>query len=100
MNKSKLIRFTKEELKWIERTADIESAMAMKRFTYLVNETNIKKLNKKEKEMCQKISKELIDVYIFLRALRTKLELWDCRYDIDKGFKINEKETKGGQVCN
>ncbi len=90
----KAIKFTKEELKWIERTADIESSMAMKRFTDLVNETNIEKLNKKEKEMCQEISKELIDVYMFLKTLRIKLELWDCRYDIDKGFKINKKVTK------
>ena len=44
--------------------------------------------------MCQEISKELIDVYMFLKTLRIKLELWDCRYDIDKGFKINKKVTK------
>ena len=70
----KAIRFTKEELKWIERTADIESAMAMKRFTDLV-QTDIKKLNKKEIIMVKKISSELIDLYTFLKELRIKCEL-------------------------
>ena len=31
------IRLKKEELEWIERTADIESAMAMNKFTELMN---------------------------------------------------------------
>ena len=42
------IRLTREELKWIERTADIESAMAMNKFTSLVNGTNLKELETKK----------------------------------------------------
>ena len=91
----KAIKFTKEELKWIERTADIECAMAMNKFTQLVNQTNIKDLDNKKKKMVKNISKELIDLYLFLRTLRTKLELWDCRYGVEKGFKIG-KELSGG----
>ena len=88
------IRLTREELKWIERTADIESAMAMNKFTSLVNETNLKELNDKEKGMVKAISKELIDLYLFLRGLRTKLELWDCRYDINKEIKLAGEKLK------
>lgn len=89
----KIINFTKEELKWIERTADIESSMVMLRFTNLVDKTDIKKLNKKEQDMVKNISKELIDLYLFLRELRTKLELWDCRYGIHKGLKVEGLNT-------
>ncbi len=89
----KAIKFTKEELKWIERTADIESSRAMMQFTNMVNKINLNKLNKKEKEMTQKITTELIDLYTFLKGLRTKLELWDCRYDINKGFKTEIKPS-------
>ena len=84
----KAIKFTKEELKWIERTADIESSRAMMQFTNLVNKIDLNKLNKKEKEMCQKMTEEIINLYTFLKTLRAKLELWDCRYDIKKGFEI------------
>ena len=77
------IKFTRGELKWIERTADMESAMAMYKFIEIVNNTKMNKLNNKEKEMIKKISKEYIDLYLFLKELRMKLELWDCRYDID-----------------
>ena len=93
MNK---IKFTKEELKWIERTADIESAMAMNRFTNLV-QIDIKELDKKDIEMIEKISKELIDLYTFLRELRTKLELWDCRFDIDSEIGVIHDKLLGGK---
>ena len=86
------IRFTNTELKWIERTADIESAIAMNRFTSLMNTKEIEKLEDKEKEMVKDISKELIDLYLFLRNLRTKLELWDCRYDIGTEFEVIDKK--------
>jgi len=90
------IKFTREELKWIERTADMESARAMFSFTKLVNETDIKKLDKKEKEMVKNMTKELIELYIFLKDLRVKLELWDCRYDINKGFEVEDAKDKKG----
>jgi len=94
MTKDKLeerrIKFTKEELKWIERTADIESAMTMNKFTSICNTIEIEKLNEEEKEMIKNISKELIDLYLFLKELRNKLEIWDCRYDI--GTEIVEEK--------
>lgn len=76
------IRFTNKELKWIERTADIESVMAMNKFIQIV-QTDISKLDEKDVVMIKKISTELIDLYMFLKDLRMKMELWDCRYDID-----------------
>lgn len=89
--KIKTIRLTRAELKWIERTADIESAIAMNKFTSLMNTKEIEKLKDKEKEMVKDISKELIDLYLFLRELRTKLELWDCRFDIGTEFEVIDK---------
>jgi len=96
---NKRIKFTKEELKWIERTADIESAMVMKRFTDLV-QTDVKKLDNKQKEMVKKIGSELIELYFFLKELRTKLELWDCRYDVEKGFKVPINKGEGNNENN
>jgi len=88
------IKFTRGELKWIERTADIESTMAMNKFTQIVNSTKIEKLDDKEKVMIKSISKELIDLYSFLKELRNKLELWDCRYDIDTEINQDTSSTK------
>ncbi len=76
------IRFTNAELKWIERTADIESAMAMNKFTQIV-QTKSENMNEEDKLMIKKISSELIELYSFLKELRIKLEMWDCRYNID-----------------
>ncbi len=67
-------RFTKEQLYWIERTADIESSLAMNKFINLA-QTDISKLNKKEKEALQRMGSELIDLHVFLKELRIKLEL-------------------------
>jgi Ca2+-binding EF-hand superfamily protein len=89
------IRFTNAELKWIERTADIESAIAMNKFITLINKSNYDKLTEEEKKMLQDISKELIDLYLFLKELRIKLELWDCRYDVNNGFEVIDKD--GGE---
>ena len=91
-DKIRKIKFTNAELKWIERTADIESAMAMNKFTSLVNSTDLEKLSKEEKEMVKKISSELIELYGFLKELRIKLEIWDCRYDIDTEIVERIKE--------
>ena len=68
------MEFTKEQLYWIERSADIESAMAMNRFIKLV-QTDISKLDEKEKEELKRIGSELIDLHIFLKGLRIKLEV-------------------------
>jgi len=92
MDKIKWIKFTREELKWIERTADIESAMAMNKFTQIV-QTDITKLEAKDIEMIKKISTELIELYTFLKELRMKLELWDCRYDIGSEFDVIDKNS-------
>lgn len=94
------IKFTREELKWIERTADEESARAMFRFTDLINKTNIKNLNESELAMLPKISKELIDLYTFLRELRTKLELWDCRYDINTEIEVKDNAENTNYAPN
>ena len=85
------IRLSTAELKWIERTADIESALAMNKFLELVK-IDIKNLKEEDVKMIKSISNELIDCYTFLRGLRTKLELWDCRYDIDKEIEFREEK--------
>lgn len=92
--KKKMIRLTRAELHWIERTADIESAIAMNKFTSLMNKSDYDKLTEEEKKMLQDISKELIDLYLFLKELRIKLELWDCRYDIDSEIEVMDKNDK------
>ena len=68
------IKFTKEQLYWIERTADLESAITMNKFINLV-QIDISKLNKKEKVTLQKIGLELMELHIFLKELRIKLEM-------------------------
>jgi hypothetical protein len=93
MTTEKTIRLTRKELQWIERTADIESANAMFKFTQIV-QTDLKELKDEEKEMLKKISTELIDLYSFLKELRIKLELWDCRYDIDSEIKVDDKKDE------
>ncbi len=80
------IRFTREELKWIERTADEESARAMKMF-YDIVKTNLERLDEKEKTMLKKTSGEIIDLYLFLNELRNKLEMWDRRFDIGEELR-------------
>jgi len=68
------INFTKEQLYWIERTADIESSLAMNKFINLA-QTDISKLNQKETESLKQMGSELIDLHIFLKELRIKLEI-------------------------
>ena len=67
------MNFTKEELYWIERTADIESALAMDKFVKLCK-INPKDMNEKQLKQLTKISVELIDIYGFLKNLRIKME--------------------------
>lgn len=68
------MKFTKEELYWIERTADIESSLAMERFIKLA-QTDITNLNKKEIETLKNMGSEFVDLYTFLKELRIKLEI-------------------------
>lgn len=89
MKKKYKIKFSTKELNWIERTADIESAMAMNKF-FEICKTDFTKLDNKEKEMIKNIATELVELYVFLKELRLKLEKWDCRYDIETEININE----------
>ena len=68
------MKFTKEELYWIERTADIESTLAMDKFVGLCK-INPKDLTKKQTDELIKIGGELIDLHSFLKNMRIKLEL-------------------------
>jgi hypothetical protein len=45
-------------------------------------------------ELIEKQVIELTELYTFLKTLRCKLELWDCRYDIDTEIEYPEKELK------
>jgi len=67
------MEFNKDQLYWIERTADIESANVMKRFTDFV-QIDISELKGNEKELMKKIGSELIELYGFLKGLRNKCE--------------------------
>ena len=86
------IKFTKQELSWIERTSDIETSRLFNDFN------NILKVygtgDEKAKELLDNQIKELIELYTFLKTLRCKLELWDCRYDVDTEIEIKDKEEK------
>lgn len=70
-----LIDLTDDELYWIERTADIESSIAMKNFFSLVSGVKVEGLTEKEKEFVQKIGSEHINLYTSLKQLRCKLEV-------------------------
>ena len=89
MNK---IKFTREELRWIERTADIETAILFNKFNNLLLVP--KDIESKARDLIDKQLVELIELYHFLKSLRVKLELWDCRFDIDTEVLINVKEKK------
>jgi hypothetical protein len=67
------MNFTKEELYWIERTADLEGALALDKFFKIVS---IPKANITDEELkgLTKYSTELIELYSFLREIRNKLE--------------------------
>lgn len=67
------IDLTKEELYYIERTADIESLMALNNFFNIVSIPK-EKLTNQEFKMLEKYSHELITTYNILKELRIKLE--------------------------
>lgn len=69
-----MINFTKDELYWIERTADLESAICMNNFFNLVK-IDLTNLTEAEKEELRKCGSEYIDLHLFLKKLRIKLEL-------------------------
>jgi len=83
------IKLTRAELSWIERTADIETARIFQNFQAVLKLSP----TEKEKKLIDKQVEESIELYTFLKTLRCKLELWDCRYDID-----TEIEVKGGKL--
>jgi len=68
-----MMEFTKDQLYWIERCADIESSIIMEKFTKLV-QTDIKNIDSKQLEMIHKIGTEFIELYIFLKEIRYKCE--------------------------
>jgi len=76
------IKFSKQELNWIERTADIETSRLFSNFNTILGLYGKEKLGI-DKTLLDKQTNELIELYTFLKKLRSKLELWDCRYDID-----------------
>lgn len=77
------IQFTREELNWIERTADIESARVFMQFNNIIELLGKENLNI-DKTLFTNQIEELTQLYSFLKTLRAKLELWDCRYDLNK----------------
>ena len=84
------IKLNRNELNWIERTADFETAQLFKNFNHILS--IYKDTTGKPRELLDKQIGELIELYSFLKTLRSKLELWDCRYDIDT--EIETKEVK------
>jgi hypothetical protein len=87
------IKFTRAELSWIERTADIETARIFQNFHCLLDKLSKSTLDM-NKEMIDKEISELTELYTFLKTLRCKLELWDCRYDIDTEIEVSKTEEK------
>ncbi|MEK6935960.1 MAG: hypothetical protein AABW67_04165 [Nanoarchaeota archaeon] len=84
------ITLTKQEKDWIERTADIETARLFQNFNHILG--LMKDVDDKSKVLLSNQITELIELYTFLKTLRSKLELWDCRYDIDTEINFKDKE--------
>jgi hypothetical protein len=87
------IKLSREELNWIERTADIETARLFNNFHCLLDKLSKSSLDM-NKELVNKEIEELTELYTFLKTLRAKLELWDCRYDIDTEIEYPDKINK------
>ena len=87
------IKLSRAELVWIERTADIESARIFQQFHNLLDK--LSKVDETiDKSLVNKEINELTELYTFLKVLRSKLELWDCRYDIDTEIEYPDKEIE------
>ena len=82
------IRFNKNEIDWIERTADIETTRCFQQFNNLL--PLMKNASDSEKKLLSHQIDELISLYDFLRTLRSKLELWDKRFDIDTEVEFKD----------
>lgn len=67
------MEFNKEQLYWIERSADFESSVIMEKFINLVK-IDLNRIKPKDLEMIKKIGTEYIELYIFLKEIRTKCE--------------------------
>ena len=85
------IKFTNKEMVWMERTADIESSLLIKEFLRIIA-IDLKEKTEMEKEMLKKIGTELIESFVFLKELRTKLELRDCRYDVNTEIEMRVED--------
>jgi hypothetical protein len=75
MRGKNLINFTKEELYWIERSADIESSLLHMKFIDVVSNVKVKELTVEDKKIILKYTNELVEAIILLKGLRTKLEI-------------------------
>ena len=87
------IKLTKQEINWIERTADIETSRIFQQFHNLLEKLSKSDL-KINQEFVNKEINELTELYTFLKTLRAKLELWDCRYDIDIEIEYPDKKEQ------
>jgi hypothetical protein len=85
------VKFKKQEIDWIERTADIETARIFNQFNNLL--VSYKGATNDQKKLFDNQIEELIKTYDFLKTLRAKLEIWDCRFDIDTEI-IDKDEVK------
>ena len=72
MKKQRVVKFKKEELDWIERTADIETARLFQNFNKIME--FYKDANKKQKKILDKQIEELTELYVFLKTLRSKIK--------------------------
>lgn len=87
------IKLSRQELNWIERTADIETSRIFQQFHNLLEKLSKSDL-KINQEFVNKEINELTELYTFLKTLRAKLELWDCRYDIDTEIEYPDKKEQ------
>jgi hypothetical protein len=85
------VKLTRQEINWIERTADIETSRIFIDFEHLLNSSKLCREKDIDKTLLNKQTAELIELYTFLKTLRAKLELWDCRYDIDTELELKDK---------
>jgi hypothetical protein len=84
------IKLNREELAWIERTADIETSRLFANMNEILR--LYKDADDKAKILLNNQIEELVKLYTFLKTLRSKLELWDCRYDVDAEINLGETE--------
>jgi len=69
-----MINFDKEELYWIERTADFEYSIAISRFLKIVSE-NSRAETVGERGLVKQYVDELIKALIILKEIRDKCEI-------------------------